>query len=200
MEDGLSLVCLLFHDCVNILLISLDDNHQLPLFFDQVFLDPLDLRVELILLKGETLLDFFIFLLIHRVIDCTLEFAKESIVFSFLFCFALMDQNLRSELLDRNRILLNQCILGFKSLSAFLVRFFKYLYSFIDICLYVKPCALGHQQTCLMLRWLMLPNRRPERRRFLSSVEPYRLLAIRAITSISPPSSPPTATIFRSGS
>ena len=178
MEDGLSLVSFFFHDCVNILLISLDDNHQLPLFFDQVFLDPLDLHVELILLKGETLLDFFVFLLIHRVIDCTLKFAKESIVFSFLFCFALMGQNLRSELLDRNSILLNQCILSLKSLSAFLIRFFKYLYSFIDICLYVKPCALSHQQTCLMLRRLMLPNRRPERRRFLSSVESYRLLAI----------------------
>ena len=85
MEDGLSLVCLLFHDCVNILLISLNNNHQFPLFFDQVFLDPLDLHVELILLKGEALLDFFIFLLIHRVVDCTLEFAEESIVFSFLF-------------------------------------------------------------------------------------------------------------------
>jgi len=60
---------------------------ELSFFFDQVLLNPLDLRVELFLLQSKALRHVLILLLVHGIVDGTLQLPEETIVLGFLISF-----------------------------------------------------------------------------------------------------------------
>ena len=144
-EDWFTLCRCLLLEGVDILHICLHECHEFHLLLDQFLLFLLDLQIELFFLQSPPMLDILVLLLVHGVVDSSLQPADQAVVLSFLFSFALMHKILLPELLNRDQVLLNLGLLCLNCQSTISDFLLKFLCSFIiEACLDVS-FTFGHQ-------------------------------------------------------
>jgi len=149
---------------------------ELSFFFDQVLLNPLDLRVELFLLQSKALRHVLILLLVHGIVDGTLQLPEETIVLGFLISFLFKCENFCAQFFNCDQVLLDLSFFLLQGFPGFFDSGLQLLSSFIDDSLEIS-LTLADEKRCLVSRCLTVLL---VKERILSSIKPHRLLALGA--------------------